>query len=129
MILVSKLASCLQVLAHTVAPIFLAFGTARDTQQSQMLNPLRLPEADAQCQERLQMSAPAAIRGLQWLPRLQDWAMFGVLICPGADIASNANRHHVSVSQEASLDPLSSKCLYCCVQLSGACTPLLAILA
>ena len=73
----------LQVLEHTVAPVLSAFATARDTQQSQMLNPLRLPDVDAQCQERLHLSAPAAIRGLQLLPKLQDWAMFGVLICPG----------------------------------------------
>ena len=73
----------LQVLDHTVAPVLSAFATARDTQQSQMLNPLRLPEVDAQCQDRLHLSAPAAVRGLQLLPKLQDWAMFGVLICPG----------------------------------------------
>ena len=73
----------LQILEHTVAPVLGAFATARDTQQSQMLNALRSPEADAQCQERLDLSAPAAIRGLQWLPKLQDWAVYGVLICPG----------------------------------------------
>ena len=72
-----------QVLQHTVVPVLSAFATARDTQQSQMLNPLRLPEVDAQCQDRLQLSAPAAIRGLQLLPQMRDWAMFGVLICPG----------------------------------------------
>ena len=48
-----------------------------------MLNALRLPEADAQCQQTLELSAPAAIRGLQLLPKLQDWAMLGLLICPG----------------------------------------------
>ncbi|KAL0028311.1 hypothetical protein WJX79_009350 [Trebouxia sp. C0005] len=71
-----------QVLDQIVAPVLLAFATARDTQESQILNPLRLPETDIQGQER--MPVPAAIRGLQLLPKLQDWAIFGVLICPGA---------------------------------------------
>lgn len=71
----------MQVLDQIVAPVLLAFATARDTQESQILNPLRLPETDIQGQER--MPVPAAIRGLQLLPKLQDWAIFGVLICPG----------------------------------------------
>ena len=74
----------MQVLDQIVAPVLLAFATARDTQESQILNPLRLPEMDVQNQERLpHLSVPAALRGLQLLPKLQDWAIFGVLICPG----------------------------------------------
>ena len=48
-----------------------------------MLNVLRPAEVDAACQQQLGMSASAAIRGMQLLPDLQDWAMFGLLICPG----------------------------------------------
>ena len=48
-----------------------------------MLNVLRPAEVDAACQQQLGMSASAAIRGLQLLPDLQEWAMFGLLICPG----------------------------------------------
>lgn len=75
----------MQVLDQIVAPVLLAFATARDTQESQMLNALRLPEIDEQNQlMRLQdLSVPAAIRGLQMLPELQDWAVLGVLVCPG----------------------------------------------
>lgn len=74
----------MQVLDQIVAPVLLAFATARDTQESQILNPLRLPEMEVQGQERLpDLSVSAAVRGLQLLPKLQDWAVFGVLICPG----------------------------------------------
>ena len=72
-----------QVLEYTVAPVLLAFATARDIQESQMLNALRLPEIDEQCQQKLELSAAAAIRGLHLLPKLQEWATLGVLICPG----------------------------------------------
>ena len=74
----------MQVLDQIVAPVLLAFATARDTQETQMLNALRLPEFDEQNQQRLQdLTVPAAIRGLQMLPELQDWAALGVLVCPG----------------------------------------------
>ncbi len=74
----------MQVLDQIVAPVLLAFATARDTQESQILNPFRLPEMDVQGQDRLpDLSVPAAVRGLQLLPKLQYWAIFGVLICPG----------------------------------------------
>lgn len=75
----------MQILEHIAAPVLIAFATARDTQESQMLNALRPPETDMLQGEgeEQRLSAAAAIRGLQLLPKLQDWAILGVLICPG----------------------------------------------
>ena len=75
--------TCLQILELIVSPVLSAFATAKEMQQSQMLNVLRPAEVDAACQQQLGMPVSAAIRGLQLLPDLQDWALFGMLICPG----------------------------------------------
>lgn len=48
-----------------------------------MLNALRTAEMDAACQQKLGFSVSQALRGLRLLPELQEWALYGLLICPG----------------------------------------------
>ena len=69
---------CVQVLESSVFPLILAFKDRRTVQETQLLDVTLAAEQRA--------PGLKGWRGLQWLQRMKEWAIFAFIACPGVPL-------------------------------------------
>ena len=69
---------CLQVLESSVFPLILAFKDRRTVQETQLL--------DVTLAAEKRSTGLKGWRGLQWLQRMKEWAIFAFIACPGVPL-------------------------------------------